>query len=54
MTQFFSFEIIEKNEELIKINVGCFNYFLPSDFLDGRNLSLSSYFANTKSHTAGF
>jgi len=54
LTISFKVEEIENDNELRKISGGCFNYFLPSDLLDGRNLSLSSYFANTKSHATGF
>ena len=30
-----------------------FRFSLPSNFLDGTNLSLPSYFANTKSQATG-
>ena len=54
LTLLFKVEIIVNLDELRKINGGSVDYFLPSDLLDGRNISLFSYFANTKSHTAGF
>lgn len=54
LTISFKVEEIGYGDELRNINGGCFNSFLPSDLLDGTNLSLYPYFANTKSHTAGF
>jgi len=54
LTISFKVEEIENDDKLRKINGGCFKSFLPSDFLDCMNLSLHSYFENTKSHTTGF
>jgi len=49
----FKVEGIEKDEDLRKINGGSLAFFLPSNLLDGANLSLHSYFANTKSQLTG-
>ena len=54
LTILFKVEEIVNDNELREITGGCINYFLPSDFLDGVNLSLYPYFANTKSHITGF
>lgn len=54
LTISFKVEEIGNDNELRNINGGCSTHFLPSDLLDGTNLSLYPYFANTKSHTAGF
>lgn len=50
----FKVEAINSPDELRKINGGNFTFFLPSDFSDGRNIPLHSYFANTKSQATGF
>ena len=50
----FKVEAIDNPTELRKINGGGFTFSLPSDFSDGRNISLHSYFANTKSHATAF
>lgn len=54
LTVSFKVEFIDDEDELRNINAGCSTYYLPSNYLDGANLSLSSYFANTKSQTTGF
>lgn len=54
LTLTFKVEIITDKNELRKINGGSCNFFLPSILSDGRNISLYSYFANTKSHATGF
>ena len=50
----FKIETIIDPKELRRINGGNLTLSLPSDFSDGRNLSLYSYFANTKSQARGF
>jgi hypothetical protein len=50
----FKVETIDNTTELKKINGGSYTFYLPSNFLDGTNLSLPSYFANTKSQATGF
>jgi len=54
LTVMFKVEEIESKSELIKINGGNFTFSIPSDFLDGVHLSLSPYFASTKSQAADF
>ncbi|MDD4971352.1 MAG: hypothetical protein PHT07_18130 [Paludibacter sp.] len=54
LTLSFKVELIDNPDELIKINGGSSNYIFPSKSLDGVNLSLYPYFANTKSHITGF
>jgi len=49
LTLSFKVEVINNPNELMKINGGNFTFMLPSDFSDGRNIPLHSYFANTKS-----
>lgn len=54
LTISFEVVIIDDLDELRNINGGSFTYFLPSIFSDGRNLSLSPYFASTKSQATDF
>jgi biotin operon repressor len=54
LTLSFKVETLDDPNELTKINGGNFTCFLPSDFSDGTNITLHSYFANTKSQAAGF
>lgn len=46
------FHKLDENE-LINFNAGNYTYLVPSSILDGTNLSLHSYFANTKSQLTG-
>lgn len=50
----FKVEAIDNSNELRKINGGSFTFSLPSDFSDGTNIPLHSYFANAESHATGF
>lgn len=50
----FKVEVIENSQDLEKINGGSLVLKLPSNFLDGTNISLSPYFASTKSQATGF
>jgi hypothetical protein len=54
LTLSFKVELLDSPDELIKINGGSFNFLFPSNSLDGANLSLYPYFANTKSQITGF
>ena len=54
LTVLFKVEAIESTNELMKINGGNLTFPVPSYFLDGVNLSLSPYFASTKSQAADF
>lgn len=54
LTLAFKVEIIDSSKELCEINGGSSIYSVPSDFSDGRNIPLHSYFANTKSQATGF
>ena len=47
MTIQFKIEMLD-SDELNKFNGGSLHFFLPSDFSDGRNLSLHSYLAEYK------
>ena len=54
LTLAFKVEIIDSSKELCEINGGSSTYFVPFTFSDGRNITLYSYFANTKSQATGF
>lgn len=45
---------IMNNENLININGGNLTFFVPSNFLDGTKLSLSSYLREYKESATGF
>lgn len=45
---------IMNNEDLININGGNLTFFVPSNFLDGTKLSLSSYLREYKESATGF
>ena len=45
---------IMNNEDLININGGNLIFFVPSNFLDGTNISLSSYLREYKESATGF
>jgi len=45
---------IMNNEDLININGGSLTFFVPSNFLDGTKLSLSSYLRKYKESATGF
>ncbi len=45
---------IMNNEDLININGGSLTFFVPSNFLDGTNISLSSYLREYKESATGF
>jgi len=53
LTITFNVKTIDNPTELRKINGGNLTFFLPSDFSDGRNIPLHSYFASTKSQLTG-
>jgi hypothetical protein len=58
MPQLFPPEIIENTVECYHARIStrskAITYSVPYTFSDGRNITLHSYFANTKSQATGF